>query len=82
MNDEAAKKIVSLLMAAAQAEARKTLPGWVQDNWLSALSDIFQKGLYHAWLAIITNAVHLEADVVEIIDERQSLTDSSVKKDG
>ena len=40
MNDEAAKKIVSLLMAAAQAEARKTLPGWVQDNWLSALSDI------------------------------------------
>jgi len=72
MSDERAKAIVSLLISAVEAEARKALPSYILDSWLEALSSIIEAGLYHAWEAIVVNIEHIElnADVIEIIDRR------------
>ena len=72
MPSDTSKQIVGLLIDALQAEARKHLPGYVKDSWLTALSDVVEKGLYHAWVAIIDErVVRIEADTVEVVDERE-----------
>ena len=81
MNEEAAKKVVALLIDSLESEAKKLLPSYVRDSWLSAFSDMLSKGLYHLWVNVITNVVHIEANTVEIIDERPRLSESSLKKD-
>ena len=66
------QQIVGLLIDALQAEARKSLPSYVKDSWLTALSDVIEKGLYHAWVGIIDgHVVRIEADTVEVVDERE-----------
>jgi len=77
MNDATAKQIVALLLSSLQQEARKNLPDYVRDSWLSALSEIVEKSLYHLWVNIISNIdkIKIDADVVEIIDERERPAD-------
>ena len=66
------QQIVGLLIDALQTEARKSLPSYVKDSWLNALSDVIEKGLYHAWVGIIDgHVVRIEADTVEVVDERE-----------
>lgn len=66
------QQIVGLLIDALQTEARKILPDYVKDSWLNALSDVIEKGLYHAWVGIIDgHVVRIEADTVEVVDERE-----------
>jgi len=65
------QQIVGLLIDALQAEARKSLPGYVKDSWLTALSDVIEKGLYHAWIGIIEgHVVRIETNTVDVVDER------------
>tara|TARA_R110000824_G_scaffold189858_1_gene371286 strand:- start:1358 stop:1573 length:216 start_codon:yes stop_codon:yes gene_type:complete len=65
------QQIVGLLIDALQTEARKILPDYVKDSWLNALSDVIEKGLYHAWVGIIDgHVVRIEANTVEVVDER------------
>ena len=73
MPEALAKTIVGLLIDAAQAEARRSLPSYVRDSWLEALSDVLEKGMYHVWVALLENidTVKLEAQVAEIIDLRE-----------
>lgn len=73
MNTELAKTIVGLLIDAVQVEARNSLPSYIQDSWLVALSDVLEKGLYHVWVGLLENmdTVKLEAEIVEIIDSRE-----------
>ena len=73
MSPELAKTIVGLLIDAAQAEARRSLPAYVRDSWLEALSEVLEKGMYHVWVALLESidTVKLEAEVVEIIDHRE-----------
>jgi hypothetical protein len=71
MSDDAAKKIVGLLIDSLQAEARRSLPSFVLDSWLGALSSVIESGLYHAWVAIVSNSLEINAEVVEIIDNRE-----------
>ena len=73
MNDAAARQVVAMLLSSLTEEARKTLPSYVKDSWLSALSEIVEKSLFHLWVDIISNIdkIKIEADVVEIIDERE-----------
>ena len=73
MSPELAKTIVGLLIDAAQAEARRSLPTYVRDSWLEALSEVLEKGMYHVWVALLESidTVKLEAEVVEIIDHRE-----------
>ena len=79
MSDQAAKELASRLMDAIEVEARKHLPSYIQDSWLSALSSLFSAGLYHLWVSIISNVVNIETNSAEIIDERPGLTEGSVK---
>ena len=72
MSSDTSKQIVGLLIDALQDEAKKHLPRYVKDSWLNALSEVLQAGLYHAWVAIIEGqVVHIEANKVEIVDERE-----------
>ena len=73
MSTELAKTIVGLLIDAVQVEARNSLPSYVRDSWLEALSDVLEKGLFHVWVALLENVdtVKLEAQVAEIIDSRE-----------
>tara|TARA_R100001594_G_scaffold76483_1_gene111083 strand:- start:1263 stop:1484 length:222 start_codon:yes stop_codon:yes gene_type:complete len=72
MSDEASKMVVGLLIDSLQTEAKKHLPGYVDEAWLNALSDVLQSGLYHAWIAIIDqHIVRIEADTVTVVDERK-----------
>ena len=73
MTEALAKTIVGLLIDAAQAEARSSLPTYVQDSWLDAMSDVLEKGLFHVWVALLQNidTVKLEAEIAEIIDLRE-----------
>jgi hypothetical protein len=73
VNTELAKTIVGLLIDAVQVEARNSLPSYIQDSWLVALSDVLEKGLYHVWVGLLENmdTVKLEAEIVEIIDSRE-----------
>ena len=72
MNPELAKTIVGLLIDSATKEAKTALPSYIQDQWLDALSDLLEKGLYHVWVSLLENldTVKLEAEIVEIIDSR------------
>jgi len=81
MSDEAAKKIVGLLLDSLQDSARQALPSFVLDSWLAALANVVEAGLYHSWIAIVSNSLEIEADVVEIIDEREGLTEASSTKE-
>lgn len=73
MTEALAKTIVGLLIDAATKEARSSLPTYIQDSWLEALSDVLEKGLFHVWVALLENidTVKLEAEVAEIIDLRE-----------
>lgn len=77
MPSNTAKQIVGLLIDALQTEASKHLPGYVKESWLNALSEVIEKGLYHAWVGIIDgHVVRIEADTVEVVDERYESRDS------
>jgi len=73
MSPDVAKQVVGLLIDALQAEARKSLPSYVQDSWLEAMSSLLESGLYHVWQSLLENldTVKLEAEIVEIIDHRE-----------
>lgn len=72
MPSDTSKQVVGLLIDSLQNEAKKHLPSYVQDSWVAALSELIEKGLYHAWIAIIEgHVVHIEANKVEIVDERE-----------
>ena len=73
MSPDVAKQVIGLMIAALEAEAKKHLPGYVQESWLSAFSNVLESGLYHVWQALLENidTVKLEAQIVEIIDHRE-----------
>ncbi len=73
MKPQVAKEVVGLLIDALQQQARETLPSYVQDSWLEAMSSLLEQGLYHVWAALLENidTVKLEAEIVEIIDHRK-----------
>mgnify|MGYP000409303187 CR=1 FL=1 len=67
------QQIIGLLVQAVETESKKHLPGWVVENWLSGFSELLEKGLSHAWLAIIEGQlIEITTDVTEIVDKRGS----------
>lgn len=65
------QQIIGLLVGAVETEAKKHLPNWIADNWLSGFSELLEKGLTHSWEAIVeSQIVELSADVTEIVDKR------------
>lgn len=66
------KEIIDLLINAAEEQAKRHLPSYIQDSWVAALADLLEKGLYYAWIEVIENLqlVQLEADEVTIVDKR------------
>lgn len=66
------KEIIAQIIEATEVEAKKHLPGYVQLNWITALSDLLEMGLYHAWLEVIENMqlVQLEGNEITIVDKR------------
>ena len=68
------KEVTALIISALEDQAKTHLPAWAQDEWINRLGDLLEKGLYHAIIAVIENLqlVQLEADEIEIIDQRKS----------
>lgn len=66
------EEVAKLLLEVAKTEARKHLPGFVKDNWVEALSDVAQAGLLVAWAEVLdrVSVVRIEANTVEVVDER------------
>jgi len=77
VSTDLAKTIIGLLIDAANQEAKRALPSYIQEQWLDALSDLLEKGLYHVWVSLLENidTVKLEAQVAEIIDLREDSND-------
>jgi hypothetical protein len=65
------QQIIGLLVNAVEAEAKKHMPDWVVENWLSGFSELLEKGLTHAWSSIVEGQlVEIVTDVAEIVDKR------------
>ena len=66
------KEVIAQLLSVTEQQAKTHLPSYIQDSWVAALSDLIEKGLYHAWIEVIENLqlVQLEADEITIIDKR------------
>lgn len=68
------KEVIAELISATEKQAKAHLPSYIQDSWVAALTDLLEKGLYHAWIEVIENLqlVQLEADEVTILDKREA----------
>ena len=66
------KEVIAQLLSVTEQQAKTHLPSYVQDSWVAALTDLIEKGLYHAWIEVIENLqlVQLEADEITIVDKR------------
>ena len=66
------KEVIAQLLSVTEQQAKTHLPSYIQDSWVAALSDLIEKGLYHAWIEVIENLqlVQLEANEITIVDKR------------
>ncbi len=66
------KEVIAQLISVTEQQAKTHLPSYIQDSWVAALSDLIEKGLYHAWIEVIENLqlVQLEANEITIVDKR------------
>ena len=66
------KEVIAQLISVTEQQAKHHLPSYIQDSWVAALSELIEKGLYHAWIEVIENLqlVQLEADEITITDKR------------
>ena len=64
-------QIISLLVGAVEAEAKKHMHSWIVENWLKGFTELLESGLTHAWEAIVEGQlIEITTDVTEIVDKR------------